>query len=72
MFSIYRRTPQKEKTRPSSFNPNARSETKMTMPQQPMAQPQNPIRQNSLRTKRGLVKYILLGLITLGIYEFGR
>lgn len=44
----------------------------MTMPQQPMAQPQNPIRQNSLRTKRGLVKYILLGLITLGIYEFGR
>lgn len=34
-----------------------------------MAQPQNPIRQNSLRTKRGLLKYLLLGLVTFGIYD---
>lgn len=40
-----------------------------SIPQQPMAQPQNPIRQNSLRTKRGLLKYLLLGLVTFGIYD---
>lgn len=51
----------------------------MTMPQQPqvnvnISQPplppqQPPVRQSNLRTKRGLLKYVLLGLITLGIYD---
>ena len=51
----------------------------MTMPQQPqvnvnISQPplppqQPPVRQSNLRTKRSLLKYVLLGLITLGIYD---
>lgn len=51
----------------------------MTMPQQPqvnvnISQPplppqQPPVRQSNLRTKRSLLKYMLLGLITLGIYD---
>ena len=28
-----------------------------------------PVRQSNLRTKRSLLKYVLLGLITLGIYD---
>ncbi len=54
----------------------------MTMPQQPqvnvnISQPplppqQPPVRQSNLRTKRSLLKYVLLGLITLGIYDSGR
>lgn len=51
----------------------------MTMPQQPqvnvnISQPplppqQPPVRQNSLRTRRSLLKYVLLGLVTFGIYD---
>lgn len=51
----------------------------MTMPQQPqvnvnISQPplppqQLPVRHSNLRTKRSLLKYVLLGLITLGIYD---
>lgn len=51
----------------------------MTMPQQPqvnvnISQPplppqQPPVRQSNLRTKRSLLKYVLLDLITLGIYD---
>lgn len=51
----------------------------MTMPQQPQVNvnisqlplppQQPPVRQSSLRTKRSLLKYVLLGLVTLGIYD---
>ena len=59
--------------------PTSKEIIQMTMPQQPqvnvnISQPplppqQPPVRQSNLRTKRSLLKYVLLGLITLGIYD---
>ena len=37
--------------------------------QPPLSPQQPPVRQSNLRTKRSLLKYVLLGLITLGIYD---
>lgn len=44
----------------------------MTASQQPQVNvniTQTPVQRNNFRTKRGLAKYILLGIVTLGVYD---
>jgi len=44
----------------------------MTASQQPQVNvniTQTPVQRNNFRTKRGLAKYILLGIVTLSIYD---
>lgn len=63
--------PQSAQPAAPQFPAQAPAAVQPTFPQQPAAQQAayNPRPVNQLRTKRSLLKYILLGIITFGIYD---